>query len=195
MRTQGLGERVVLGTDIRTHLGAGGWHGPDEQNSFEDNVVSTAERLFSCAEATARMKKLSASRNVRHTSTKLFAVWKTSREFLWSVTIQHLAPGLCQVAKLSMQREECNSKGEKHLSPSRRLNIMSQLFASAGDLRHAGTNICQLCGLSSPARQDRFGVSLQHHGHNLARCCGQAVRRRDRCLPRNTCVIYTHSLS
>jgi hypothetical protein len=121
MRTQGLGERVVLGTDIRTHLGAGGWHGPDEQNSFEDNVVSTAERLFSCAEATARMKKLSASRNVRHTSTKLFAVWKTSREFLWSVTIQHLAPGLCQVAKLSMQREECNSKGEKHLTPSRAL--------------------------------------------------------------------------
>jgi len=25
-----LGVRVVLGTDMMTHLGAGGWHAPDE---------------------------------------------------------------------------------------------------------------------------------------------------------------------
>jgi len=28
-----------------THLGAGGWHGPDGQNSFEDNDVFTARTL------------------------------------------------------------------------------------------------------------------------------------------------------
>jgi len=53
MRTQGLGESVVLGTDINTHFGAGGWHGPIEQEILEDNDVSTAERFVNCAEATA----------------------------------------------------------------------------------------------------------------------------------------------
>jgi hypothetical protein len=29
MRIQGFGASVVLGTDIKAHLGAGGWYGPD----------------------------------------------------------------------------------------------------------------------------------------------------------------------
>jgi hypothetical protein len=49
---------------MMTHLGAGGWHAPDEQNSFEDYDVFTAKRPLILRGSNGQNETLSKSERI-----------------------------------------------------------------------------------------------------------------------------------
>src|SRR5579885_2733183 len=64
MRTQGLGGRAVLGTDINTRLGAGGWWGPMVEDPGQKSI-------FNAERSRAGRERVSEGKNYV-TSTKHF---------------------------------------------------------------------------------------------------------------------------